>query len=150
MLMADRAGRADVGHAHRLAAARVVGHGHHHRRNARGTDLRDRAAQGVEVDVALERMDQPGLPAFGDHQVAGLRAAILHVCARGVEVRVVQHDVTRPGDRAEQDVLGRAALVRRNHVLEPGDVAHRMLEAVERLRARVRLVGRDHAGPLAG
>ena len=106
-------------------------------------------SQRVQVHVALEGVDQPRLAALGDHQVARLGAGVLDVGTRGVEVGVVGHHVARPGDGAEQDVLGGAALVRGDHVLEAGDVLHRGLEPVERSRARIRLVAGDHARPLA-
>ena len=115
-----------------------------------GPDLLDRSPQRLQVDVALEGVDQPRLPALGDDQVARFRATVLDMRPRRVEVRVVQHDIAGPGDHVEEDVLGRAALVRGDHVLEAGDVAHGRLEAIERRRARVRFVGGDHARPLAG
>ena len=95
-------------------------------------------------------MDQARLAPLGDDQVARLGAGVLHMGAGGVEVGVVQHHVARLGDGGEEDVLGRAALVGGDHVLEAGDVLDGGLELVEGGGAGIGLVAGDHACPLAG
>jgi hypothetical protein len=145
----DFAHRAHVGHAHRLAAAGVVGHGQHDAGDVLWPDFKDVAFQRRQVHVALEGMDQPRLPSLGDHQVARLRTRVLDMGARRVEMGVVEHDFPRPGNGGEENVLRRAALVGRNHMLEAGDVAHGSLEAVKGRRAGIGLVAGDHPRPLA-
>ena len=91
-----------------------------------------------------------GWRAFGDRQVDRLGADELDVGARGVEVRVVGHDVALLAHHAEQNALGGAALVRRNHVLIAEDVLHGVAEAVEAAAAGVALVALHDRRPLVG
>jgi hypothetical protein len=132
-----------------LTAAGVVGDRHHHGGDGACHRLGDRPPQRLEVDVALERMPLGCALRLGTGQVARLRAAGLDVRAGSVEMRVARDHVAGFGNAREQDVLGGASLVGRNHVLEAGDVLHRALETVERRGAGIRLVAGDHRRPLA-
>jgi hypothetical protein len=78
----------------------------------RSPRLLQQRLDALQVDVALEGMDQRRLQALGDDQVAGIDAEVFEVGARGVEVAVVGHHVTLLAHRGEQHLLGRAALVR--------------------------------------
>jgi hypothetical protein len=62
--------------------------------------------------------------ALGDDQVDRLGAGELDVGAGGVEVGVVRDHLARPADDREQDLLGRAALVRRDDVGEREELLH--------------------------
>ena len=55
MGLRQRRRAADVGEAHRLAAAGIVGDGHHHRRDLPAILLQHTLQRG-KVHVALERM----------------------------------------------------------------------------------------------
>ena len=147
--MGDLARGAHVGHAHRLAAARVVGDGQHDAGDTLAAETLDRVFERNQVHVALEGMDQPRLAALGDHQVARLGARVLDMGPRGVEMGVVEHHFARPRDVGEEHVLRRTALVRGDHVLKARDIAHGGLKLVERRRARIGLIAGDHARPLA-
>ena len=72
----------------------------------------------VDVHVALERVDRRRVAALGDDEVDRLGARRLDVRPRRVEVGVVGHDLARPAEDAEQDLLGGPALVGRDHVPE--------------------------------
>jgi hypothetical protein len=71
------------------------------------------------------------------------------VGARGVEVAVVGHQLTRLAGHAEQHPLGRAALVRGHEVLHAGDVADHGFQAKEAARPGVALVAFHDGAPLA-
>jgi hypothetical protein len=103
--VAERADAAQVLERDRLAAARVVGDGHHHERHAVAV-LVERPLERLEVDVALERVHERRVAALGDHEVERLGALDLDVGARGVEVVVVRHHLARPQHRVEEDALG--------------------------------------------
>ncbi len=77
-----------------------------------------------------------------------LGAGELDVRARRVEVRVVRDHLAGPADRAEQDLLGGAPLVRGDHVREREERLHRLEEPVPGGRARVALVAVLDRGPL--
>ena len=72
----------------------------------------------------------------------------LDVRARRVEVRVRRDDLARVDDRAEEDALGAAALVRRHDEREAEHLLDRRLEPREALRAGVGLVAEHHRRPL--
>ena len=61
--------------------------------------------------------------ASGSGRSTASRAGELDVGARGVEVRVVRHHVPGLAHHGEQDALGRAALVGRDHVAEAGQLS---------------------------
>ena len=101
----------------RLAAARVVGHGHEHDRDV-GTAFGQERVERLDVHVALERVDRGRVAALGDDEVDRLGAGCLDIRPGRVEVGVVRDDLARPADDREQDLLGRPALVRRDDVAE--------------------------------
>jgi hypothetical protein len=73
---------------------------------------------------------------------------VLDVRAGRVEVRVAGHDVAGLDDLAEEQALGGASLVRRDHVREAEQALDRLLEAHPAPRARVGLVSVEEARPL--
>ena len=85
-----------------------------------------------------------------DHQVDRLGAGVLDVGSGGVEVRVAGDRPARAADHGEEDLLGRAPLVRGDHVLEREEGPHALQEAKPGRRAGVRLVAALDAGPLLG
>ena len=95
-------------------------------------------------------MKQAGLLAFRNDQIHRLCANELHVGARGVEMRVVGDDIALLAHHAEQNALGCAALMSRDHVAIAENVADRIAEVVEALAARVTLVALHNRGPLPG
>ena len=104
--------------------------------------------EGVEVHVALERVQERGhLPLF-DHEVAGLGALHLDVGAGRVEVVVVRHDLPGRQNRVEQDSLGGPPLMRGDHVRKAGEGLHGVAEPVERAAAGVRFVALHERAPL--
>src|SRR5690606_19621030 len=141
---ADFAGGADIRQTHRLPAAGVVGYGEHDDRHA-ARILVEHALQRLQVDIALEGLDDVRVVRVGVGNVQRRRAAIFDVGAGGVEVGVVGDDVTRLEQRAEKDTFGGPALMGGDDVLEPGDGAHRFLKAVEAARPGVGLVAAHHS-----
>ena len=93
VLGADVGDLAQVRERDGLAAARVVGDGHHDQRDALGAVLVERGAQPVDVHVALERVVAVHVGELGARQVERERAAELDVGACRVEVAVVGDDV---------------------------------------------------------
>ncbi len=144
----NRLDRAYIGHGHRLAAAGVVGHGHHAEGNLRGPVLVDAVPQFVQVHVALERRLQARLQPFGTDQVHRPRPDVFDVRPCGVEVAVVGDHVAGLEPRLGENALGRPALVRGENVLHARDAAHRALKVLPRPAARVALVAEHHGRPL--
>ena len=130
---------AQVGERDRLAAAGVVGDRHEHHGHRIPARVEERL-EGTDVHVALERMERGRNASFGDHEVDRLRAGVLDVRARRVEVRVVRDDLPRPADGGEEDLLGGPALVGRDHVLEGEELADGIEEGEPGWRPRVALV----------
>jgi len=112
--------------------------------------LGEHAPERVDVHVALEGMPRGGHVRLGDGQVERLGAGELHVRAGGVEVGVVRDRLPGPADRAEQDLLGGAPLVGRDHVLEREQLLHGVAETLPRRRSRVALVTALEPRPLLG
>ncbi len=148
MAVADLAHAAQVGHRDRLTAARVVGHGHEDGWHVRGAALADEAIQRVEVHVALEGMDGRRLTALRDDQVDSLGAGEFDIRPRRVEVRVAGDRLARSADDAEEDLLRRPALVRRDDMAEREQVLDRVQEPEPRWRAGIALVAALDARPL--
>jgi hypothetical protein len=150
MLSADLRDGPYVGHRDGLAPARVVGDGQH----AHGDPLRahfvDQRPEGTDVHVAFEGVGLGGHETLGNGKVSRLRPRRLDVRSSRVEMRVVGHHVAGSTDGGEEDPLGRAALVRGDHVLEAEDLAHGALETVPRPTPRVRFVSPHHRSPLFG
>ena len=139
---------ADVGQAHRLAAARVVGHGQHRHRHRFPAVGGQKAVQAVEVDVALERVQHVGVTPLTDHQVHRLSTVHLDVCPGGVEVVVRRDLLARRDEGAEEQVLGHAALVRGDDEGKAGEVLHHAAKMVKVTSPGVGLVTQHQAGPL--
>ena len=147
MCLRQRRRAADVGEAHRLAAAGIVGDRHHHRRDLPAI-LAQHALQRSEVHVPLERMVERGHAAFRNRNIQRLGAHRLDIAARRVEMGVRRDQVALLGDQREQQVLRRPALVGRDDVPEVHQVLHRRLEAVEARRPGIALVAGHHGAPL--
>ena len=94
----------------------------------------------AEVPVARERV--------GVGQVDACAAGCFDVGARGVEEPVGEHHLARERHHRAEDPLGRAALVRGEDVLHPGERVRDLLQPEVALGARVRLVAAHHRGPL--
>ncbi len=139
----------DVGHGHRLTAAGVVGHGHHAKGDALALGLEQRL-DPLQINIALERVDQRRLQAFGNDQIHGLDADVFQVGAGRVEMRVIGHQVALFADGGEQHLLGRAPLVGRHEMLHAGDALDHRLQPVEAARPGVALVALHDGAPLAG
>jgi hypothetical protein len=73
-------------------------------------------------------------------RVDGLGAGRLDVRARRIEMSVVRDDLAGARDDREKDPLGRAALMRRDHVTEGKEPPHRLEKPEPRGRPRVALV----------
>ena len=120
---ADASMRAGCSHAHRLATFRVVGDGDHRERDV-ACVLAQHALERGDVHVSLEGMNGLRLVPLAYRQVESDCAAGLDVRSRRVEMRVVGNDRARLAHRARENVLGRATLVRRDHMIESGDLLH--------------------------
>ena len=107
-----------------------------------------RHAQLAEVEVPLERVPLVESPERVAHQVDGHGASLFDVGLGGVEVRVVEDDVSRFEMQLHQDVFGGAPLVRGHDVSKPRDLLDRALQDVEALRPDVRLVPAHERRPL--
>ena len=90
------------------------------------------------------------LARFRNRKVHSLGTDEFDVGARGVEVRVVGDHVALLAHHAEQNALGGAALVRRNHMLIAEDVLDGIAEVVEAPAAGVALVALHDRRPLLG
>ena len=145
--VAHRAHRAQVVERHRLPAARVVRDRDEHARHVVAA-LGEQPLERVDVHVALERVRGARVAPLGDDQVDRLGAGRLDVGARRVEMGVVRDDLARPAEHGEEDPLRRAALVRRDDVLEREQLAHRVAEDEARRRAGVGLVAALDRRPL--
>jgi hypothetical protein len=153
--IADGPHRPEVLERHGLPAARVV----------RDRDEDDRhpslvpgeeGFEGVDVHVALERMDRRRIAALGDDEVDGLGTRRLNVRPRGVEMGVVGDQRSRPADDREEDLLRGAALMGRDDVLEreerldafeEGEPGRRAGVAFVAVLDRCPLIARHRAGP---
>ena len=143
----DLGHRADVVERDRLPATGVVGDGEHDDRHV-VAPLGEQGLEPVDVQVALERVDQRGVVALGDDQVDGLGAGELDVGAGGVEVGVARHDLAGAAEDAEEDLFRGTSLVGGDDVLVGEEVPHRVTEQVVGRRARVGLVAVLDGGPL--
>ena len=115
-----------------------------------GPNLLDELFEGSSVDVALEVGDAVGIDPFGRGEIDRLGPRKLDVRPRRVEMRVVGHVLAAAAENREQNSLGRSSLVRGNDVLETGQLADLVVEAIKASRAGVRLVAPHDAGPLIG
>ena len=102
------------------------------------------------VHVPLEIGDAVGVDALGRGQIDRHGAGELDVRAGRVEMGVVGHVLARPAHDREQNLLRRAALVRRDDILESGQFLDLIEKAIEAPRPRIRLIAPHDAGPLVG
>ncbi len=137
MAFTDRPHLAEVGNRHRLAAAGVVGDGHHDEWDPVGTDLRDRPFQGIDIHVSLEGVLQLCVAALGDEEVASFGSFVFDICPRRVEVGVGWHHITGAQRGREQEPFSRTTLMCRQDLPESGDSRHRIPEAVIRPAAGI-------------
>jgi hypothetical protein len=133
----------DTGWPARLLLVRVITTARRRRRDRRSS--RSSAARSTSP---LKGISLATTSAPGGRQIDADRARHLGVGARRVEERVADHALPRLHDEVEQEVLGGAALVGGDDLLEAGDGAHRRPKAVEALGARVALVAAHHRRPL--
>ncbi len=146
----DLANLFEIRHRHGLAAARVVGNGHHHQRHILAAALGDQPFERFRVHVALEWELRLRVARLGLQQIDSLRAGEFDVSARGVEMRIVRNDVSRFAENAEQNALRRPPLMRGNHVFESRQSLGHALQTEVALAARVALVSAHHPRPLLG
>jgi hypothetical protein len=144
--IADLSHGPQVCQRHGLAAARVVRDRDEHDRDVHA--LAEQGVERVDVHVALERVLGGRIGALGDDQIHGLGAGELDVRPGRVEVGVVGNDLARPAQDREQDLLGRPALVCRDHVAEREQRLDTLEEGVPRGRSGVALVAVLDRGPL--
>ena len=148
VFVAQLAGLADVLHRDGLAAHGVVGHGEDHEGHI-ALVLLQHLLQLLEAHITLEGHLELRVVGLGDGHVDGEGLAALDVALGGVEVGIAGHHHAGLDQVGEQHVLGRAALVRRDDVLEARDVGDGVLHVVERAGAAVALVAHHHGAPLA-
>ena len=137
----------DIRHRDGLATAAVVGHGEHAKRDALALSLEQRL-DSLQVDIALERIDQRWLQTFRDHQIDRLDADVFQVRAGRIEVGVVGHQVALFAYCGEQHLFGGAPLVGRHKVLHAGDVLDHRFQPVKAARPGVALVALHDGAPL--
>ena len=126
----------------------MVGDCEHHKGNTLPTDVRNKFAKRSDVHVAFERMPILWLATFRNDDVNGLCSHELHIRSRSVEVRVVRNNIAFLASHAEQNALGGAALVCRNHICVSKDVLDRTTEPLKALAAGITLVPFHHRRPL--
>jgi hypothetical protein len=110
--------------------------------------LRQHPVELGDVHVPLEGDVRCGIVRLIDHTVHRDPAVVFDVRLGGVEVDVVGNVVAFLDHGGEQQVLGHASLVRRDHVLVPGDAPYRLLEAEVVVAPGVRLVAHHQCRPL--
>ena len=138
---------ANVGHGDRLAADGVVGNGHHDDRYPLRAVLSDQRFECRRVHVPFERIIGIQIGGFRAREVDGLPADKFDVAARGIEMRVVRHDHPGFDKHAEQDVLGRATLVRGYHLPKTEDVRDGIAEAIPAARTGIGFVAAHQRPP---
>ena len=131
MALAHGVHLANVFHGDGLASAGVVGHGDHDQRDMIAAHALNQRFERSHVHVALERMRRCRLPSFRDYRSAA--SAPMNSTLARVVSKCVLLGTTSPclaGD-TEQDALGRASLVRGDHVLIAENVLNGILETDE-------------------
>ncbi len=144
---ADRMGFVQIGQAHRLATAGIVGDGDEHHRHVPGM-LTEKGIQRSHVHIALERVQTGRVTTFGDHQIHGFGTAVFDIGAGGVEMSVAGDQLALAAQHGEDDFFRGAALVGRDHVLEGEQRLHRALEDLEGWAAGIGFVTMLDRGPL--
>ncbi len=89
-----------------------------------------------------------GWRASGNRQIHGFGPHKFNVGARGVEVRVIGNHIALLAHHAEQNALGRATLVRGDHMLVAEDVLDGVAKMVEAPAAGIALVAQHDGRPL--
>ncbi len=141
--------RPEVRHRHRLTAARVVGHRHHHQGDSVDADLGDRGLEGLDVHVSLEWVLSRRDASLRDDR-SRASAPWYSTLARVVS-KCVLFGTTSPGlhhrprrESARRRVPGGWGSPRS----KPGDPLNHVAEPVEGAAAGVGLVAHHHPGPL--
>ena len=148
VLVGDLAHAAEVVHRNGLSAGGVVCDRHDDERYLVGV-LGKTFPQLVEIHVALEGHFELGVLCLVDGAVYSESLAALDVTLGGVEVRVARNDVAFLHEVGEKHVLGSAALVGGDHILEACDAGDSILQLIERACTCVALVSGHHRRPLA-
>ncbi len=134
--------------AHRLAADEVGAGLHAHEGDLLRTVVLDGLAEGLEVEVALERVIRLRDETLLVHQLDHFAAQAGDVRFGGGEVEIHQRDHARLHVGLREDVLRGAALVGRQDVLRAEDLLDGGLDAVEGLGSGVGIIGDAHRGDL--
>src|SRR6185295_11361408 len=95
--------------------------------------LFDQPRKRVNIHVSLERQLELRVRGLRKRKIDGSRASVFDICPRGVEMRIARDDVALLAHDREQDPLGGAALMRRNHVFESGEFPNDILQPEEAL-----------------
>ncbi len=148
VLVGDLAHAAEVVHRNGLSAGGVVCDRHDDERYLVGV-LGKAFLKLVEIHVALEGHFELGVLCLVDGAVYSESLAALDVTLGGVEVRVARNDVAFLHEVGEKHVLGSAALVGGDHILEACDAGDSILQLIERACTCVALVSGHHRRPLA-
>ena len=130
-----------------LAARRVAGDGAEDQGHPRPLGREQRLEPG-EVHVALEGVPARRIRRLGNREVDGPRPRPLDIGAGRVEVGVVRDHPAGAARDLEEHPLARPALVRRQRLVEAGDLAHRLLKPLEAVGPGVALVAAHHRRPL--
>lgn len=110
--------------------------------------LLDAAFELLDVDVALEGVVRLELEGVVTQQLGYLATVFEDVGQRRGEVVVHRDNVARLDEGTADDVLGGASLMHRQQVFLAQDILYGLLQALERLRARIGVVGTHHGGKL--
>jgi hypothetical protein len=145
---ADLAHPADVPERGRLAAAAVVGDGHHHQRHFAGALPPDEPVELLHIHVALEGNLRPGVVRFLDGQVQGNAPPDLDVGPGGIEMDVVGHGIALPDHGFEEKALRRPSLVGRDDMGKAEDRPDRLVKMKIIARPGVGFVPEHDPGPL--
>ena len=137
-------------HRYGLPARRVVRDRQHDQRDALRAVLGDELLERRCIHIALERERRVEVLGLEARQVDGLASAVLDIGPRRVEMGVVGHDRFLVDHDAEQDVLGRPALVRRDDLRKAEDLFDRVPEPIPAAGAGVGLIAAHERRPRVG
>ena len=139
---------AQVGHANRLTASEVYGHGDANVRNLVSADFVDERLQFLQVHVAFEGQVNLRIVRFVNDDVAEGRAIAFLVRTGGGEVHVARYVVARFDEDGGEQVFCTTALVGRDDVLEAEVFAHDFFQVIEVAAAGIGFVANHEASPL--
>ena len=148
VFVAEFASFADVLHGNGLTSNGVVGYGEYHEWHIAFVFL-EHFLEFFKAYVAFEGDFELSVVSFGDGDIDGEGLAALDVALGGVEVGVAGDHLAGLDEVGEQHVLGCAALVGGDDVLEAGELGDGVLHVVERAGAAVAFVTHHHSAPLA-